>query len=71
MGGIEAEAVMLGQPISMVLPEVVGYRLTGTADKLITSTDIVLTVTKVGDGVLVTSGVSPGPLEWVLVHWRG
>lgn len=63
VGGIEAEAVMLGQPISMVLPEVVGYRLTGTADKLITSTDIVLTVTKVGDGVLVTSGVSPGPLE--------
>lgn len=47
VGGIEAEAVMLGQPISMVLPEVVGYRLCGTADKLITSTDIVLTVTKV------------------------
>lgn len=48
VGGIEAEAVMLGQPISMVLPEVVGYRLSGSADKLITSTDIVLTVTKVG-----------------------
>lgn len=47
MGGIEAEAVMLGQPISMVLPEVVGYKLHGTPDKLITSTDIVLTVTKV------------------------
>ncbi|XP_029023113.1 cytoplasmic aconitate hydratase [Betta splendens] len=46
VGGIEAEAVMLGQPISMVLPEVVGYRLYGTPDKLITSTDIVLTVTK-------------------------
>lgn len=38
---------MLGQPISMVLPEVVGYRLHGTPDKFITSTDIVLTVTKV------------------------
>lgn len=38
---------MLGQPISMVLPEVVGYKLSGTPDKLITSTDIVLTVTKV------------------------
>lgn len=38
---------MLGQPISMVLPEVVGYKLCGTPDKLITSTDIVLTVTKV------------------------
>ncbi|XP_041840688.1 cytoplasmic aconitate hydratase [Melanotaenia boesemani] len=46
VGGIEAEAVMLGQPISMVLPEVVGYKLLGTPDKLITSTDIVLTVTK-------------------------
>lgn len=46
VGGIEAEAVMLGQPISMVLPEVIGYRLFGTPNKLITSTDIVLTVTK-------------------------
>uniref|UniRef100_A0A4W5KII2 Cytoplasmic aconitate hydratase n=1 Tax=Hucho hucho TaxID=62062 RepID=A0A4W5KII2_9TELE len=46
VGGIEAEAVMLGQPISMVLPEVIGYRLQGTPNKLITSTDIVLTVTK-------------------------
>lgn len=47
VGGIEAEAVMLGQPISMVLPEVVGYKLCGLPDKLITSTDIVLTITKV------------------------
>ncbi|XP_046904962.1 cytoplasmic aconitate hydratase isoform X2 [Hypomesus transpacificus] len=46
VGGIEAEAVMLGQPISMVLPEVIGYRLFGSPNKLITSTDIVLTVTK-------------------------
>ncbi|KAM8900002.1 cytoplasmic aconitate hydratase isoform 3-T3 [Spinachia spinachia] len=46
VGGIEAEAVMLGQPISMVLPEVVGYKLSGKPDKFITSTDIVLTVTK-------------------------
>uniref|UniRef100_A0A8C9U6M1 Aconitase 1 n=1 Tax=Scleropages formosus TaxID=113540 RepID=A0A8C9U6M1_SCLFO len=46
VGGIEAEAVMLGQPISMVLPEVIGYRMVGIPDKLITSTDIVLTVTK-------------------------
>ncbi|XP_021433767.2 cytoplasmic aconitate hydratase [Oncorhynchus mykiss] len=46
VGGIEAEAVMLGQPISMVLPEVIGYRLQGTPNKFITSTDIVLTVTK-------------------------
>ncbi|XP_061665116.1 cytoplasmic aconitate hydratase [Syngnathoides biaculeatus] len=46
VGGIEAEAVMLGQPISMVLPEVVGYKMYGSPDKFITSTDIVLTVTK-------------------------
>ncbi|XP_057711134.1 cytoplasmic aconitate hydratase [Corythoichthys intestinalis] len=46
VGGIEAEAVMLGQPISMVLPEVVGYKMSGSPDKFITSTDIVLTVTK-------------------------
>lgn len=47
VGGIEAEAVMLGQPISMVLPEVVGYRLTGEVGSLVTSTDVVLTITKV------------------------
>ena len=47
VGGIEAEAVMLGQPISMVLPEVVGYRLTGEINQYTTSTDVVLTITKV------------------------
>lgn len=46
VGGIEAEAVMLGQPISMVLPQVIGYKLTGKPHHLVTSTDIVLTVTK-------------------------
>ncbi|NXN92901.1 ACOC hydratase, partial [Rhinopomastus cyanomelas] len=46
VGGIEAEAVMLGQPISMVLPEVVGYKLLGNPPPLVTSTDIVLTITK-------------------------
>ncbi|XP_069482095.1 cytoplasmic aconitate hydratase isoform X2 [Ambystoma mexicanum] len=46
VGGIEAEAVMLGQPISMVLPEVIGYKLVGVPHQLVTSTDIVLTVTK-------------------------
>ncbi|XP_032643338.1 cytoplasmic aconitate hydratase [Chelonoidis abingdonii] len=46
VGGIEAEAVMLGQPISMVLPKVVGYKLMGNPHPLVTSTDIVLTVTK-------------------------
>ena len=47
VGGIEAEAVMLGQTISMVLPKVVGYKLTGSIDKWTTSTDVVLTITKV------------------------
>ena len=47
VGGIEAEAVMLGQPISMVLPEVVGYKLTGEISQYTTSTDVVLTITKV------------------------
>ena len=47
VGGIEAEAVMLGQAISMVVPEVVGYKITGNVDPFITSTDVVLTITKV------------------------
>lgn len=44
VGGIEAEAAMLGQPISMLLPEVIGFKLTGAAKEGITATDIVLTV---------------------------
>ena len=47
VGGIEAEAVMLGQSISMVLPQVVGYKITGKLGQLTTSTDVVLTITKV------------------------
>lgn len=46
VGGIEAEAVMLGQPMSMVLPEVVGYKLTGNLSPQATSTDLVLTITQ-------------------------
>ncbi|XP_039255789.2 cytoplasmic aconitate hydratase-like [Styela clava] len=46
VGGIEAEAVMLGQAISMVLPQVVGYKISGKIDALATSTDVVLTITK-------------------------
>ena len=45
VGGIEAEAVMLGQTISMVLPQVVGFKLTGKLPETTTSTDLVLTVT--------------------------
>ncbi|KAA0196652.1 hypothetical protein HAZT_HAZT004313 [Hyalella azteca] len=44
--GIEAEAVMLGQAISLVLPEVIGYKITGELSPLSTSTDVVLTITK-------------------------
>ncbi|XP_019538773.2 cytoplasmic aconitate hydratase [Aedes albopictus] len=46
VGGIEAEAVMLGQAISMLLPEVIGYKLVGKLNPLVTSTDLVLTITK-------------------------
>lgn len=46
VGGIEAEAVMLGQSISMLLPEVIGYKLVGKLGPLVTSTDLVLTITK-------------------------
>eukprot|EP01118_Nematostelium_gracile_P015317 TRINITY_DN6112_c0_g1_i1.p1 TRINITY_DN6112_c0_g1~~TRINITY_DN6112_c0_g1_i1.p1 ORF type:complete len:909 (-),score=311.78 TRINITY_DN6112_c0_g1_i1:17-2686(-) len=45
VGGIEAEAVMLDQPISMVLPEVVGVKLTGKFDPTATATDLVLAIT--------------------------
>jgi aconitate hydratase len=46
VGGIEAEAAMLGQPISMLIPEVVGFRLSGKLPEGATATDLVLTVTQ-------------------------
>ncbi|MGN6254343.1 MAG: aconitate hydratase [Solirubrobacterales bacterium] len=46
VGGIEAEAAMLGQPISMLLPQVVGFRLSGELSEGATATDLVLTVTE-------------------------
>ncbi|MGB9609883.1 MAG: aconitase family protein, partial [Bryobacteraceae bacterium] len=46
VGGIEAEACMLGQPISMLLPQVVGFRLYGKPREGVTATDVVLTVTQ-------------------------
>ncbi|QMW22713.1 aconitate hydratase AcnA [Sandaracinobacteroides saxicola] len=46
VGGIEAEAAMLGQPVSMLIPEVVGFRLHGTLAEGVTATDLVLTVTQ-------------------------
>ncbi len=47
VGGIEAEAVMLGQPVSMLLPEVVGFRLVGKLREGVTATDLVLRVTEI------------------------
>ncbi|WP_380178007.1 aconitate hydratase AcnA [Kalamiella sp. sgz302252] len=46
VGGIEAEAAMLGQPVSMLIPDVVGFKLTGKLNPGITATDLVLTVTQ-------------------------
>ena len=46
VGGIEAEAAMLGQPVSMIIPEVVGFRMTGSLREGVTATDLVLTVTQ-------------------------
>jgi aconitate hydratase len=46
VGGIEAEAAMLGQPVSMLIPEVVGFRLSGRLSEGVTATDLVLTVTQ-------------------------
>jgi aconitate hydratase len=46
VGGIEAEAAMLGQPVTMLIPQVIGFRLTGTLPAGTTATDLVLTVTE-------------------------
>lgn len=47
VGGIEAEAAMLGQPISMLIPEVIGFKLIGKLKEGVTATDLVLTVTQI------------------------
>ena len=54
VGGIEAEAVMLGEPINMVMPHVVGFKFSGRLNEGITATDLVLTVTEIlrGKGVV-------------------
>src|SRR6188768_2424486 len=46
VGGIEAEAAMLGQPVSMLIPEVVGFKMTGKLGEGVTATDLVLTLTQ-------------------------
>ena len=70
VGGIEAEAAMLGQPVSMLIPKVVGFKLTGQIPTGATATDVVLTITEmlrkhgvVGKFVeFYGSGVSKVPL---------
>ena len=70
VGGIEAEAAMLGQPVSMLIPEVVGFRLTGALPEGATGTDLVLTITQMLRGLGVVgkfveffgSGISQLPL---------
>ncbi len=70
VGGIEAEAAMLGQPISMLIPKVVGFRLTGEIPAGATATDVVLTITEIlrGHGVVgkfvefIGDGVGAVPL---------
>ncbi|MEE4639875.1 MAG: aconitate hydratase AcnA, partial [Wenzhouxiangella sp.] len=47
VGGIEAEAAMLGQPISMLIPQVIGFKLTGKLPEGTTATDLVLTITQI------------------------
>ncbi len=47
VGGIEAEAAMLGQPISMLIPQVIGFKLSGKLNPGVTATDLVLTVTQI------------------------
>ena len=46
VGGIEAEAAMLGQPVTMLIPQVIGFKLSGTLPAGTTATDLVLTVTE-------------------------
>ena len=70
VGGIEAEAAMLGQPVSMLIPKVVGFKLTGQISTGVTATDVVLTITEmlrkhgvVGKfGEFYGAGVSSVPL---------
>ena len=65
VGGIEAEAAMLGQPIAMLIPDVIGFRLTGKLPEGATATDLVLTVTqmlrKQGRGRQVRRILRPRP----------
>jgi len=64
VGGIEAEAAILEQPISMLIPEVIGVRLTGSLNEGVTATDLVLTITQIlrQKGVVVIK--TPMKVRW-------
>ena len=81
VGGIEAEAAMLGQPIDMLIPDVIGFKLTGKLREGATATDLVLTVTQmlrkkgVVDKFVEFFGAGPGrPARWPIARpsatWR-
>ena len=62
---------MLGQAISMIVPQVVGYKITGTANPLSTSTDVVLTITKVRNLILLEAvmlGIGNGLFQKISTH---
>ena len=65
VGGIEAEAAMLGQPVAMLIPEVVGFKITGKMREGMTATDLVLTVTEMlrSRGVVCLLYTSPSPRD--------
>jgi aconitate hydratase len=66
VGGIEAEAAMLGQPVSMLIPDVVGFKLTGKLSEGITATDLVLTVTQ----MLRKHGVVGNLSSFTVTAWQ-
>lgn len=70
VGGIEAEAAMLGQPVSMLIPEVIGFKLTGKLREGITATDLVLTVTQMlRKKAWSGSSSSFTAMAWPSCHW--
>ena len=71
VGGIEAEAVMLGQPIYMLIPEVIGFRLKGELQPGVTATDLTLTIVQKRGTERRTLGNSKIIFETTWVHSRG
>nr|CBX73991.1 hypothetical protein YEW_IJ36450 [Yersinia enterocolitica W22703] len=71
VGGIEAEAAMLGQPVSMLIPDVVGFKMTGKMREGITATDLVLTVTQMLRNMVWWVSLSSFTvMVWWIYPWR-